>query len=265
LGSVKVFVSSGADSIVPGDDWRAVVEDALKNADIALVVCTGTSLGRPWLGFEAGAAWMAGARVVPVCYHDVSVDSLPMPFSSRQGLDLGNDQDVKRLLSVLIDAGEFDPSLVDQKQLVLPERRSQTPGDESLVVKASVDFGRLGSRGGPIGASFHNPVPSFIFRAENHGEQTVYLEGGVDILLKDGGGKAMIREFDGVPTLRRDLLPGQSEQLPFRLDDIRLETVQQWDRAYFRDQIGREFTVDPKALSKAIKDFGEWSRRQRDE
>jgi hypothetical protein len=97
------------------------------------------------------------------------------------------------------------------------------------------------------------------------GEQTVYLEGGVDILLKDGGGKAMIREFDGVPTLRRDLLPGQSEQLPFRLDDIRLETVQQWDRAYFRDQIGREFTVDPKALLKAIKDFGEWSRRQRDE
>jgi hypothetical protein len=259
LGSVTVFVSSDARSITPGDDWRAGIEEALRTADIALVVCTETSLGRPWLGFEAGAAWMAGARVVPVCYHGLSVDALPMPFSSRQGLDLGHNDDVNALLSLLITAGGFDHSLVERKPLLLPDRRSLLAERPSLDVRATVVFGWLGSRG-RFGSAFADPTPSFIFHCENHGDQPVYLEGGLDILIKEGKGKAMIREFDGMPTLRRDLLPGQSEQLAFRLDDVRLEDVNSWDRAFFRDQIGREFTVDPTSLASAIAEFAQWRK-----
>lgn len=159
VGSVSVFVSSDARSITPGDDWRAVIEDALRSADIALVICTEASLGRPWLGFEAGAAWMAGARVVPLCYHGIRVDSLPMPFSSRQGLDLGEEENVNALLSLLITAGGFDHSLVERKQLLLPDRRVPAAEQQPLDVRATVDFGWLGSRSRLRSAAFHDPKP----------------------------------------------------------------------------------------------------------
>lgn len=262
LGGVSVFVSSDARSISPGDDWRAAIEDALKTADIALVLCTEISLERPWLGFEAGAAWMAGARVVPLCYHGISVESLPMPFSSRQGLDLGRSEDVDALLSLLIAAGGFDHNLVDRKQLALPDRRILLLEQPALDVRATVDFAWLGSRSRLRSAPFHDPKPALMFRVENHGNQAVYLEGGVDIILKEGKGKAVIREFDGVPTLRRDLLPGQSEQLPLRLEDLTPEDLTSWDTAFFRDQIGRNFTVDPEALAGAIAEFTKWKKSQ---
>jgi hypothetical protein len=52
LGGVNVFVSSDGQSISPGDDWRGKIEEALREADMALVICTESSLSRPWLGFE---------------------------------------------------------------------------------------------------------------------------------------------------------------------------------------------------------------------
>jgi len=54
LGGVNVFVSSDGQSISPGDDWRGKIEEALRDADIALVICTASSLSRLWLGFDAG-------------------------------------------------------------------------------------------------------------------------------------------------------------------------------------------------------------------
>jgi TIR domain len=53
LGGVNVFVSSDGQSISPGDDWCGKIEEALRDADIALVICAESSLSRPWLGFEA--------------------------------------------------------------------------------------------------------------------------------------------------------------------------------------------------------------------
>jgi hypothetical protein len=123
-GGIEVFVSSR--SITPGDDWRARIEDALKNANIVLVICTQHSLSRPWVGFEAGAGWMNGARVVPLCYHDVDPGSLPSPFASRQAVDLGKEEDQKRLINLLAEDGHFDPQLILFKPLHLPERTSRS-------------------------------------------------------------------------------------------------------------------------------------------
>jgi hypothetical protein len=124
LGGVNVFVSSDGQSISPGDDWRGRIEEALREADIALVICTESSLARPWLGFEAGAAWMRGAKVVPLCYHGLRIESLPLPFGSRQALDLGRPEDMNALLALFIREGGFDASLVERKPLSLPPRRA---------------------------------------------------------------------------------------------------------------------------------------------
>jgi hypothetical protein len=48
--------------------------------------------------------------------------------------------------------------------------------------------------------AFNEPRPAFIFRVENHGTVPVYLEGGIDILLKDGKGKLMLRASTEYPS-----------------------------------------------------------------
>jgi TIR domain-containing protein len=262
LGGVSVFVSSDGRSISPGDDWRGRIEQALREADIALVICTEFSLARPWLGFEAGAAWMRGAKVVPLCYHGLSVEFLPLPFSSRQALDVGRPEDMNALLAFFIREGGFEASLVERKPLSLPPRRALSTNSQPPDVRATAQFVWLGARTRDLASAFNEPRPAFIFRVENHGTMPVYLEGGIDILLKDGKGKLMLRDFNGVPLLRRDLLPGQSEQVPFQLDEVTPEQLTTWDSAFFHDQVGRQFIVRREDLIKAIDEFVEWWKRQ---
>jgi hypothetical protein len=190
------------------------------------------------------------------------VESLSLPFSSRQALDLARPEDMNALLALFIREGGFDASLVERKPLSLPPRRTLSTTSQPTDVRATVEFAWLGARTHDLARAFNEPRPAFIFRVENHGTVPVYLEGGIDILLKDGKGKLMLRDFDRVPLLRRDLLPGQSEQVPFRLDEITPEQLATWDTAFFRDQIGRQFTVPHNELIKAIDEFVKWWKRQ---
>ena len=57
-------------------------------------------------------------------------------------------------------------------------------------------------------------------------------------------------------------MPGQSEQVPFRLDEITPEQLTTWDTAFFRDQIGRQFTVRYADLIEAMDEFVEWWKHQ---
>jgi hypothetical protein len=63
LEGVEVFVSSD-EGIKPGDKWEDRIIEKLKICRIALVVCTQTSVRQPWINFEAGGAWVQGARVI---------------------------------------------------------------------------------------------------------------------------------------------------------------------------------------------------------
>jgi hypothetical protein len=67
-GAVKFFVSSDGSDIVGGDRWLSKIEAALKESQAVLVLCSEESVRRPWVNFEAGGAWMAGKRVVPLCH-----------------------------------------------------------------------------------------------------------------------------------------------------------------------------------------------------
>jgi hypothetical protein len=58
-----------------------------------------TSIRRPWVNFEAGAAWMHKIPIIPLCHGGLEPRDLPMPLSSRQGLLLSKDSDLKKLYS----------------------------------------------------------------------------------------------------------------------------------------------------------------------
>ena len=54
LGMVDVFVSSDSRSISVGDKWLKEIDSALRNARAELLLCSGRSVARPWINFEAG-------------------------------------------------------------------------------------------------------------------------------------------------------------------------------------------------------------------
>ncbi len=48
-------------------------------------------MARPWVNFEAGAAWLADKKLIPVCYGNLSKDALPHPYSATQAVNLQSE------------------------------------------------------------------------------------------------------------------------------------------------------------------------------
>ena len=117
LGGVQFFVSSDRTAIIGGDRWLNKIEEALRSAPVVLVLCSSRSVLRPWVNFEAGGAWIAGKRVVPVCHAGMRPAGLPEPLRSLQAYDLLQGQDFQDLVALLAsEAGlnkpDFDPASI---------------------------------------------------------------------------------------------------------------------------------------------------------
>lgn len=108
LGGVAFFNSSNRQSIRPGDPWRDLVIQQLRNAVAVIVIATPESVGRPWVNFEAGGAWVHGRTVIPCCARGMTPDSLPAPLSHLQAVDLGQADDLRHLIGELAGYAELD-------------------------------------------------------------------------------------------------------------------------------------------------------------
>ena len=87
VGKVRVFVSSEDDSIPPGQEWFREIADSLSSTKVLLAICSKESVHRPWINFEAGAGWIRGIPVIPLCHSGMTVGGLPQPLSHLQALD----------------------------------------------------------------------------------------------------------------------------------------------------------------------------------
>jgi hypothetical protein len=103
LGQVKLFTSSDIGSISAGEEWLTSVQQALSKAAAMLVLCSKSSISRPWVQFELGAAWMKRKRIIPICHSGMRVDELPMPLTGLQGVQLGVEAGVQRLYEGVAD------------------------------------------------------------------------------------------------------------------------------------------------------------------
>jgi uncharacterized protein YegL len=84
--ALDVFVSSDGASIRAGDNWSCAVEVAIRRAEIVLVLLTAKSIDRRWIYFEAGGAYFAGKRVIPICCRDFQLSQLGSPLNCLQAL-----------------------------------------------------------------------------------------------------------------------------------------------------------------------------------
>jgi hypothetical protein len=103
LGILDVFVSSDGESIAAGEDWLRSIDEALRSSTLLITLCSPVSIRRPWINFEAGAAWMLNVPIIPLCHAGLTPRDLPMPLSLRQGLSLGDAEHLRRLYTRVAD------------------------------------------------------------------------------------------------------------------------------------------------------------------
>jgi len=96
LGLLDVFVSSDTESIAAGAEWLSSIEKALRDCAIFVILCSPESIGRPWINFEAGAAWMLDIPLIPVCHSGLLPHDLRMPLSLKQGIALHDEIGLQR-------------------------------------------------------------------------------------------------------------------------------------------------------------------------
>jgi hypothetical protein len=86
LGKVECFISSETDSVLAGGEWLISVKNALTNASVEVILCSPVSIKRSWINFEAGAGWIRGIPVIPMCHSGLSPRSLTFPMIILQGI-----------------------------------------------------------------------------------------------------------------------------------------------------------------------------------
>lgn len=88
IPGVDVFRTSRVGQIRPGAEWADVVKSNLRDASLFLIVLTPTSVERPWVLFEVGAAWMAAKPLVPVLAGGLRKEDVPEPLDTLQLLSI---------------------------------------------------------------------------------------------------------------------------------------------------------------------------------
>ena len=101
LGLLEIFVSSDRETIQAGSKWLDEVDKALKSADLQIVLCSKESVGRPWVNFEAGAVWLRGIPVIPLCHSGLKPDNLPVPLGLLESIECSQPEGLQKLYDVL--------------------------------------------------------------------------------------------------------------------------------------------------------------------
>jgi hypothetical protein len=112
-GRLDVFVSSDRSSIGAGTKWLDEVDQALKQADLVVVMASPESMTRPWVNFEAGAVWLRGTRLVPACHSGMTPATLPNPLNMLQAIDFADATGLQKLYDAVTTMLGKAPPQVD--------------------------------------------------------------------------------------------------------------------------------------------------------
>jgi len=82
---LNVFVSSEPGRILPGEDWLQRLKQELNSAKVVIPLLTKSSLKRPWVNLETGAAWITDKKILPIwCEEQFFKGNLPKPYMDWQ-------------------------------------------------------------------------------------------------------------------------------------------------------------------------------------
>lgn len=137
LRSIAVFVSSHEESIRLGDEWLTAIKASVTNCGLMVVICSPISVSRPWINFEAGAGWVRGIPVVPMCHSGIQPGRLPVPLNTLQGGLLGHQPDVQKLFGRLAGLAEIDAPQADDSEFFDRIHEFETSTRANVLLKDS--------------------------------------------------------------------------------------------------------------------------------
>lgn len=95
-----VFLSSDRWAIYAGEQWLDRIISELRQARVVVSLFSPASVKRPWVNFEAGAAWVReDTALIPVCFGGMTKGKMPKPYSSLQAVQLEDFDDQYYLLT----------------------------------------------------------------------------------------------------------------------------------------------------------------------
>lgn len=94
----QVFFTDDNWVLHAGEVWLNRIKQELTEAEIVLLLFSRRSVARPWIHFEAGAAWLSGKRMIPVCVGRFRVKDLPIPYNGLQAVSLTDYESAYHLL-----------------------------------------------------------------------------------------------------------------------------------------------------------------------
>lgn len=86
-----IFLSADDWQVFAGETWLDRIRTELQQASVVVLLLSSVSVSRPWINFEAGAAWLANRALIPACFGGLTKGHMPKPYSGIQGLDLPDD------------------------------------------------------------------------------------------------------------------------------------------------------------------------------
>jgi hypothetical protein len=128
---------SGESGEIRLDDARlAEVDGALSEAEIALLLCSHASIGRPWINFEAACAWFKGVPLIAVCHCGCSPAELPPPLGSLEAFDLTDAASCQSLMETLAEYVQRKRvPRIDGDLMVAELKAALNPGDAPEPVR----------------------------------------------------------------------------------------------------------------------------------
>jgi hypothetical protein len=135
LGMLDIFVSSDRRTIEAGSRWLDEIDEALNAADLQLVLCSPQSVHRPWVNFEAGAAWLRRIPVIPLCHSGLVAGELPVPLSMLQAVDC-SVEGLQKLYDAIAGVLDVRPPVIDFE---VASRELRAIEEQQVRRAASVD------------------------------------------------------------------------------------------------------------------------------
>jgi hypothetical protein len=135
--AVTAFLSSDDKDLPAGRKWLEVIERQVSEAGVMVSVLSPTSLARPWVNIELGAAWINHVPVIPLCHSGLTIAKLPRPFGDFNAIELTQDNAASRLIDGIADALQLAHPKKLQFDLCLKELRSAAAKSELVQVLAA--------------------------------------------------------------------------------------------------------------------------------
>ncbi len=140
-GKIGVFCTSTPATIAPGKKWLTELEETLASAQAVIALITPASVGKSWLWFEIGAAWLkanqGNCTIYPLRVRQIPIQDLPPPLDQIQSVSLDDAAGLKAFIDELTrQFAVGSPSAFRPAQIIkrLPASWVKEDEDEETVL-----------------------------------------------------------------------------------------------------------------------------------